>query len=70
MAPGSVAHEIWPMRRLSSQRALGGAATEYSTITNMIVAEELAKGDLGIAVAILSPISVANVLLSAIKEAL
>ena len=40
--------------------ALGGAATEYSTITNMIVAEELAKGDLGIAVAILSPISVAN----------
>ncbi|MDX1694146.1 MAG: acyl-CoA dehydrogenase family protein [Ketobacteraceae bacterium] len=40
--------------------ALGGAATEYSTVTNMIVAEELAKGDLGIAVAILSPISVAN----------
>lgn len=40
--------------------ALGGAATEHSTITNMIVAEELAKGDLGIAVAILSPVSVAN----------
>lgn len=40
--------------------SLGGAAVEHSTITNMIVAEELAKGDLGIAVAILSSISVAN----------
>lgn len=38
----------------------GGAAVEHSTITNMIVAEELANGDLGIAVAILSSIGVAN----------
>ncbi|MCG8671050.1 MAG: acyl-CoA dehydrogenase family protein [Pseudomonadales bacterium] len=40
--------------------SLGGAAVEHSPITNMIVAEELATGDLGIAVAILSSIGVAN----------
>lgn len=40
--------------------AIGGAAVEHSPITNMIVAEELAHGDLGIAVAILSSIGVAN----------
>ena len=44
--------------------ALGGAAVEHSTVTNMIVAEELAKGDMGIAYAILSSISVANAITS------
>ncbi|OUS32145.1 butyryl-CoA dehydrogenase [Gammaproteobacteria bacterium 45_16_T64] len=41
---------------------LGGAGTERSPITNMIVAEELAYGDMGIAVATLAPIGVANAL--------
>ncbi len=41
---------------------LGGAATERSPTTNMIIAENLAYGDLSIAAAILSPISVANAL--------
>lgn len=41
---------------------LGGAGTERSPVTNMLVAEELAYGDMGIAVATLAPIGVANAL--------
>jgi alkylation response protein AidB-like acyl-CoA dehydrogenase len=41
---------------------LGGAGTERSPVTSMIVAEELAYGDMGIAVATLAPIGVANAL--------
>lgn len=42
--------------------ALGGAATERSTVTSMLVAEDLARGDMGQAVAILAPMGVANAL--------
>jgi len=42
--------------------SMGGASVERSTITNMLITEDLAHGDMGIAVAILSPISVANAL--------
>ncbi|EKF75557.1 acyl-CoA dehydrogenase [Alcanivorax hongdengensis A-11-3] len=42
--------------------ALGGAASERSTVTSMLVAEDLANGDMGQAVAILAPMSVANAL--------
>ena len=42
--------------------SLGGAGTERSPVTTMLVAEDLAKGDMGLAVAILSTISVANAL--------
>lgn len=42
--------------------ALGGAATERSTVTSMLVAEDLAHGDMGQAVAILAPMGVANAL--------
>lgn len=42
--------------------SLGGAATERSTTTSMLVAEDLARGDMGQAVAILAPMSVANAL--------
>ncbi|MGB1465352.1 MAG: acyl-CoA dehydrogenase family protein [Alcanivorax nanhaiticus] len=42
--------------------ALGGAATERSTVTSMLVAEDLACGDMGQAVAILAPMGVANAL--------
>ncbi len=42
--------------------SLDGAATERSTVTTMLVAEDLAGGDMGQAVAILAPMSVANAL--------
>lgn len=42
--------------------SLGGAAGERSTVTGMLVAEDLAHGDIGQAVAILAPSGVANAL--------
>lgn len=42
--------------------SLGGAASERSTVTTMLIAEDLAHGDMGQAVAILAPMSVANAL--------
>lgn len=42
--------------------SLGGAATERSAVTNMMIAEDLAYGDMGQAVAILAPMGVANAL--------
>ena len=42
--------------------ALGGAATERSPVTSMLLAEDLAHGDMGQALAILAPVSVANAL--------
>ncbi|MGB3622006.1 MAG: acyl-CoA dehydrogenase family protein [Ketobacter sp.] len=41
---------------------LGGAATERSPVTSMLIAEDLAYGDMGLAVSILSTIGVANAL--------
>ena len=41
---------------------LGGVATERSTVTNVLVAEALAQGDLGLAVACLAPAAVSNAL--------
>jgi alkylation response protein AidB-like acyl-CoA dehydrogenase len=40
--------------------SLGGAATERSTVTGALVAEELARGDMGLAVAALAPIGTVN----------
>jgi alkylation response protein AidB-like acyl-CoA dehydrogenase len=40
--------------------ALGGAAAERSTVTGALVAEELARGDMGLAVAALAPIAAVN----------
>lgn len=42
--------------------ALGGAASERSTVTSLLVAEDLAWGDMGQAVTILAPMGVANAL--------
>ncbi len=42
--------------------SLGGAASERSTVTTMLIAEDLAHGDMGQAVAILAPMGVANAL--------
>lgn len=41
---------------------LGGAASERATVTSMLVAEDLAWGDMGQAVAILAPMGVASAL--------
>ncbi|MPZ80722.1 MAG: acyl-CoA dehydrogenase [Actinophytocola sp.] len=41
---------------------LGGVATERSTVTNVLVAEALAHGDLGLALACLAPGAVSNAL--------
>lgn len=41
---------------------VGGAGQERSTVTNVLVTEALAHGDLGLAVAILAPTAVANAL--------
>lgn len=42
--------------------SLGGAASERSPVTTMLLAEDLGWGDMGQAVAILAPMSVANAL--------
>jgi len=44
----------------SVPESLGGAAGVRSTVTSMLIAEDLAHGDMGQAIAILAPISVAN----------
>jgi alkylation response protein AidB-like acyl-CoA dehydrogenase len=41
---------------------LGGVATERSTVTNVLVAEALAHGDMGLALACLAPAAVSNAL--------
>jgi alkylation response protein AidB-like acyl-CoA dehydrogenase len=42
--------------------ALGGVATDRSTMTNVLVASALAEGDLGLALACLAPAAVSNAL--------
>ncbi|HUH74081.1 MAG TPA: acyl-CoA dehydrogenase family protein [Chitinophagales bacterium] len=44
----------------SVPESLGGVLTEKATVTQMIIAEELAYGDLGMAVALLAPTSALN----------
>lgn len=41
---------------------LGGAGTEQSTVTNALITEALAHGDMGLAVALLAPSAVSNAL--------
>lgn len=41
---------------------LGGAATEDTVVSQMLIVEDMAHGDMGLAVALLSPIHVANAL--------
>jgi alkylation response protein AidB-like acyl-CoA dehydrogenase len=45
---------------LAIPESLGGAATERSTVTNALIAEELARGDMGLAVAMLAPLAAVN----------
>ncbi len=47
---------------ISIPEELGGAGAERSVVTNALVAEALAHGDLGLAVAVLAPSAVSNAL--------
>ncbi len=47
---------------LAVPSALGGAATEASVVTHALVAEDLARGDAGLAVAALAPLAAAHAL--------
>lgn len=48
---------------LSVPEALDGAGAEHSAVTGALIAEALAHGDMGLAVAVLAPVSAANALL-------
>ena len=50
---------------LSIPEKLGGAGEERSPVSNVLIAEALAHGDMGMAFAILSPLSVINALVDA-----
>lgn len=50
------------MTAFAVPEALGGAATEQSPLTNLLIAEELTRGDMGLAVGLLAPIGVAHAL--------
>ncbi len=50
------------LAQLVVPEALGGAATESATLTLSLVAEELAHGDMGLALAALAPLAVASAL--------
>jgi hypothetical protein len=50
------------LAQLSVPEALGGAAGESSIVTQALVCEDLAHGDMGLALSALAPISVANAL--------
>ena len=50
------------LTQISVPEELGGAAAERSVVTNALVAEALAHGDLGLAVAVLAPSAVSNAL--------
>jgi alkylation response protein AidB-like acyl-CoA dehydrogenase len=47
---------------LAIPEALGGAATECTAVTGALIAEELARGDMGLATAVLAPLAVVHAL--------
>jgi alkylation response protein AidB-like acyl-CoA dehydrogenase len=63
-APATFARQFADLglAQLVVPEALGGAAAEASTVTQVLLAEDLAHGDMGLAVAALAPIAVANAL--------
>ena len=50
------------LSQLAVPEALGGAAEARSTVTNVLIAEELARGDMGLALAALAPLAVVHAL--------
>lgn len=55
------AHEL-ALPALSIPEALGGAADAQSVVTNALIIEELARGDMGLAHALLAPLAVVHAL--------
>jgi alkylation response protein AidB-like acyl-CoA dehydrogenase len=55
------AHELG-LSQLAVPEALGGAGDARSMLTNVIIAEELARGDMGLALAALAPLAVVHAL--------
>lgn len=51
------------MAALSVPEALDGAGAEYSPVTSALIAEALARGDMGLAAACLAPVGAANALM-------
>src|SRR5882672_1117540 len=49
---------------LAMPESLGGAATERSSVTNALIAEELARGDMGLATAVLAPLGVVHAIVA------
>ncbi|HLK38465.1 MAG TPA: acyl-CoA dehydrogenase family protein [Polyangiaceae bacterium] len=49
---------------LAVPEALGGAAGERSSVTNVLIAEELARGDMGLATALLAPVAVVSAIVA------
>jgi alkylation response protein AidB-like acyl-CoA dehydrogenase len=62
--PEDFAHKLSELglAQLVVPEALGGAAAEASSVTQVLVAEDLAHGDMGLALAALAPLAVANAL--------
>ncbi len=54
-------HELG-LSQLAVPEALGGAAEARSTVTNVLIAEELGRGDMGLALAALAPLAVVHAL--------
>ncbi len=63
-APADVLQQIHELGQnyIAAPEAAGGAAEGRPIVTNMLMAEELGRGDMGIALAALAPISVINAL--------
>jgi alkylation response protein AidB-like acyl-CoA dehydrogenase len=55
------AHELG-LTQLSVPEALGGVGETRSVMTNVLVTEDLARGDMGLALAALAPVAVVNAL--------
>jgi hypothetical protein len=55
------AHELG-LTQLAVPESLGGAGEARSVTTNVLVAEDLARGDMGLALAALAPVSVVHAL--------
>lgn len=62
--PADVLQQIHELGQnfISAPEELGGAAESRPIVTNMLMAEELARGDMGIALAAMAPIGVINAL--------